>query len=270
MTATTHQLQRAEGVIAYDVLGAGPLVVLVPGMGDLRASYRHLAPRLLDAGCRVATVDLRGHGESDATFSSYGDEPTAEDLAALIDELGGPAVLVGNSMAAGSAVLTAAAHPDRVSGLVLIGPFVRDPKRSAFNRAAMRLALAPLWAAFSWNSYLPKFYAGAKPADYDEYRRAVIASIKRPGYAKAFSLTTRTSHAAAERALREVSAPALVVMGAQDPDFGDPASEAGWIAEQLRARVALIADAGHYPQSQQPEQTAAAITALLTEVTDRA
>ncbi len=66
---TTQYLDRGEGRIAYDVTGSGPLVVAVPGMGDLRSSYRHLAPALVDAGFRVATMDLRGHGDSDTTFS---------------------------------------------------------------------------------------------------------------------------------------------------------------------------------------------------------
>src|SRR5450631_944837 len=90
--ATTLYLTRPEGRIGYDVDGDGPLVVLVPGMGDLRASYRFLAPALRAAGYRVASTELRGHGDSDATFSSYGDAETAADVLALIDELGGSAV----------------------------------------------------------------------------------------------------------------------------------------------------------------------------------
>jgi pimeloyl-ACP methyl ester carboxylesterase len=61
-------------------------VVLVPGMGDLRAAYRFLAPALRDAGYRVACTDLRRHGDSDTTFSSYGDLETAGDILALIEE----------------------------------------------------------------------------------------------------------------------------------------------------------------------------------------
>ena len=95
----TSYLTRPGGRVGYDVDGEGPLVVLVPGMGDLRAAYRFLAPALRAAGYRVACTDLRGHGDSDATFSSYGDEQTADDVAALIGELGGPAVIVGNSRA---------------------------------------------------------------------------------------------------------------------------------------------------------------------------
>src|SRR5271165_3728409 len=83
---TTNHLVRAEGRIGYDVAGEGPLVVLVPGMGDLRAAYRFLAPALREAGYRVACTDLRGHGDSDATFSSYGDVDTAGDILALIEE----------------------------------------------------------------------------------------------------------------------------------------------------------------------------------------
>ena len=262
----TSYLDRPGGRIGYDVAGTGPLVVLVPGMGDLRAAYRFLAPALRAAGYRVACTDLRGHGDSDATFSSYGDEETMDDVAALISELGGPAVIVGNSMAAGSAVLAAAQRPELVSGLVLVGPFVRNPAVGAGRRVLLRVAMAPLWAAISWKSYLPKLYAGRKPADFGEYRDQVVASLRRPGYARAFSLTTRTSHASAQARLAEVTAPALIVMGEQDPDFGDPAGEAAWIAHAIRAQVVMVPEAGHYPQSQRPDITTAAVLRFLATV----
>ena len=157
------RLRCPEGRIGYDVAGSGPLVVLVPGMGDLRAGYRFLAPGLRAAGYRVACTDLRGHGDSDATFTSYGDEETAGDVIALLEELGGPAVVMGNSMGAGAAAIAAAERPDLVSGLVLAGPFVRNPKTSAMRRLLLRVAMAPPWAAISWKSYLPKLYAGRRP-----------------------------------------------------------------------------------------------------------
>ena len=103
------------------------------------------------------------------------------------------------------------------------------------RRLLLRVAMAPPWAAISWKSYLPKLYAGQRPADFGEYRDQVVASLRRPGYAKAFSPTTRTSHDPAEARLADVTAPALVVMGEQDPDFPDPRAEADWIARALRA-----------------------------------
>jgi pimeloyl-ACP methyl ester carboxylesterase len=260
---STSFLSRPEGRIGYDVDGAGPLVVLVPGMGDLRATYRFLAPVLRRSGFRVACCDLRGHGDSDTTFTSYGDEETAGDVTALIEELGGPAVVVGNSMAAGAAVLVAADRPDLVAGLVLVGPFVRNGQVGTVQRLLLRLALARPWAAMTWKSYLPKLYAGRRPADFEEYRAEVAASLHRPGHAKAFSLTTRTSHDPAEARLADVSAPAVVVMGEEDPDFPDPAAEAAWIGRALSARVVMVPEAGHYPQSQQPGTTSAAVLDLL-------
>ncbi len=80
-----------------------------------------------------------------------------------------------------------------------------------------------------WKSYLPKLYKGQRPVDFDEYRATVVASLRRPGYAKAFSQTTRTDHTAAEQRLTEIDAPTLVVMGELDPDFKDPRAEAEWI-----------------------------------------
>ena len=269
-TGNTGYLDRPGGRIGYDVTGAGPLVVLVPGMGDLRAAYRFLAPPLRAAGYRVACTDLRGHGDSDATFSSYGDEQTAGDVAALISELGGPAVVVGNSMAAGSAVIAAAQRPELISGLVLAGPFVRDPAVSTARRLLLRAAMARPWARLAWKSYLPKLYAGERPADFGEYRDRVVASLGRPGYARAFSLTTRTSHAPAEALLAQVAVPVLVIMGEQDPDFGDPGGEAAWIAQALGGQVVMVPEAGHYPQSQRPGITTDAVLRFLVTVHSRA
>src|SRR5579859_2032941 len=204
--AETRYLTRTGGRIAYDVDGEGPLVVLIPGMGDLRSTYRFLAPVLRSAGYRVASTDLRGQGDSDTTFSAYGDVETAGDALALIEELGGPAVIVGNSLGAAVAVLIAADHPDLAKGLVLVGPFVRNGKVSVMQRVIQRVAMTPIWAASVWKSYLPKLYAGQRPADFEAYRGQVIAGLRRPGYAKAFSRTTRASHDPAEARLGDVTA----------------------------------------------------------------
>src|SRR4030081_1532126 len=185
--SSTVYLTRPGGRIGYDVSGEGPLVILVPGMGDLRTGYRFLAPGLREAGYRVACTDLRGHGASDATFASYGDVETAGDVMALIEELKEPAVIVGNSMGAGAAAFAAAQRPDLVRGLVLVGPFVRNPKVRALQRILLRVAMARPWAATTWNAYLPGLSAGRLPADFDEYRAMVVASIRRRGYGKSFS-----------------------------------------------------------------------------------
>lgn len=250
--STSNFLARPEGRLAYDLDGDGPLIVCLPGMGDLRTTYRFLVPALVDAGYRVATLDLRGHGDSDATFSSYDDEALASDAIALIEELGGPAYVVGNSMGAGAAVIVAGTRPDLVDGLVLLGAFVRDPQVSRVTAVLNRVLMWPPWARQMWKAYLPKLYAGTKPADFDAHRDRMIEAMKAPGKARAFSLTVKTSHAPAEARLPQVKAPALIVMGALDPDFPDPKAEAEWIAESLGGDVLIVDEVGHYPQSQAP------------------
>lgn len=261
----TLLLERENGRIAYDVQGTGPLVICAPGMGDIRQTFRYLVPALIDAGYRVATFDLRGHGESDTTFDRYDDEAEASDVIALAEHLGGPAAVVGNSMGSAAGVIAAAARPDLISSLVLVGPFVRNPAMNPILRVIMRVATAAPWAAAVWKAYLPSLYAGRKPADQAEFAAAASAAMRRKGYAAAFSKTTRLSHAPAEAALPSVIAPVLVVMGALDPDFPKPSDEAAWIAKQLRAEVLLVPDAGHYPQSQQPETVNPAVVAFLGE-----
>lgn len=268
--SSTQFLERPDGRVAYDVQGSGPLLVLVPGMGELRSSYRFLTPRLVEVGYTVATTDLRGHGESDTSFSAYGDLETASDISALIDALGGSAVIIGNSLAAGAGVIVAADHPEQVAGLVLLGPFVRNPPAGRISLAIFRAMTAPFWVATMWKSYMPTLYAGRKPTDFKQYREAVATSLRRPDYGRAFSLTTRqTDHAPAEARLLQVSAPVLVVMGELDPDFKDPAGEAHWIGETLKADVVMVPEAGHYPQSQQPEITERAILEFLEHMGPR-
>jgi pimeloyl-ACP methyl ester carboxylesterase len=264
--AVTRYLERPGGRLAYDVHGAGPLVVCVPGMGDLRSGYRFTVPPLVAAGYRVVTVDLRGHGDSDATFDRYDDVATGEDVLALVEHLGGPAVVIGSSMGAGAAVWAAAQRPELVSGLVLTGPFVREVAVPAVLRWAMRAAMAGPWRRAVWTAYLPSLSPGRKPDDFAEHRREIAAALRRPGRSGAFGATTRTSHAPAEAALAGVRAPALVVMGAADPDFPDPQAEARWIGEQLDAEVLVVPDAGHYPHAEHPEVVTPAITAFLQRV----
>jgi pimeloyl-ACP methyl ester carboxylesterase len=267
---TKYLGRPAQGNIAYDVQGTGPLVLLVPGMGDLRSAYRFLTPALLAAGYTVASTDLRGHGDSDMSFTSYGDADTAGDIEALLLELGQPAVIIGNSMSAGSAVIVAAEHPELVEGLVLVGPFVRPPSTNAFENLVFRAMMARPWAAAAWKAYMPTLYAGALPTDFTEYQQRVIASLKRPGYASAFSLTTRTDHFLACASLASVHAPTLVVMGDKDPDFKNPKAEADWIATTLHGSAVMVPEAGHYPQSQQPELVSAAIIDFLGGTNGRA
>jgi pimeloyl-ACP methyl ester carboxylesterase len=138
-STTTKFLERPQGRIAYDDSGPteGELVVMVPGIGDLRQQYRFLAPHFTAAGYRVVTTDLRGLGESSTGWSDYTGAATGSDIVALLRELNSsPAHLIGQSNAAGAVVWAAAEAPDLVRSVTLIGPFVRDIPPASFADSA--------------------------------------------------------------------------------------------------------------------------------------
>ena len=143
----THTLQHQGGTLAYDEIGEGPLVICVPSMGDLRAEYRFLAPQLAAVGYRVISLDVRGHGTTSTRWPDYTVGAIGSDLLALIRSLNaGPAIIIGESMAAGAAVWAAAEAPQLVSGLVLVGPFVRG-QASWLGKLFYSMLFARPWGA---------------------------------------------------------------------------------------------------------------------------
>jgi pimeloyl-ACP methyl ester carboxylesterase len=263
--------------IAYDVTGEGPLIVLSHGIGDRRQVFRFLAPELVRAGFRVAAADMRGHGESSmGDWKSISRTDVAGDLVALIRHLGGPAVIVGQSLSGGAATIAAATAPDLVSGVVEIGPFTRKVQYSLggmvrvrrYRRGSLLLTrVQMLHSLRAWMGYLDVAYP-EKPADYAAYMAALRAKLSEPGRMAEFLKTMKTSPADAGDALPRISCPALVIMGDEDPDWADPRAEAEGIVAEMPAglgTVAMIKGAGHYPHAQRPDEVAALTTSFLRE-----
>lgn len=249
-------MQRGEGQIAYDDTGgSGRLVVCLPGMGQLRSIYRFIAPRLRDEGFRIITPDIRGMGESSARWNDYSELAIASDVVALIDRLhSGPAVILGNSISAGAAICASADHPELVSGLVLVGPFVRQVPISWWKVLTFRLALAGPWGLGTWVNYqAQKLYPTSKPPDLADYNNELRKNLREPGRMSAFRRMASTDHRASESRLDKVRTPALVVMGGADPDFPDPEAEGKIVTQRLKGELALLPGLGHYPQAEQPD-----------------
>ncbi len=115
-------------VIHGEKAGEGPPVVLCHGITATRRSVVHGSRRLERDGFTVISYDTRGHGESEPAPEGEGegyDYPELiGDLEAVIAAEAGerPFVLAGHSMGAHTAVGYALRHPERLAGLVVIGP----------------------------------------------------------------------------------------------------------------------------------------------------
>jgi pimeloyl-ACP methyl ester carboxylesterase len=268
--STLHFLARPEGRLSYTLDGSGPLVVAVPGMGDLRGTWRELVAPLVGAGYRVAVLDLRGHGDADTTFTTYGDRATASDILALIDDLGGPAMIVGNSMAGSAAVIAAAQRPDAVAGLALVSPFLRGGPLGAATRLLFRAMFARPWGAASWSMYYGgPLNKGAKAPWLDEHVAAIRTSMRQPGRLRALlDLVLSLDHDDVIPSVPAVTAPALILVGDKDPDYKDPAAELAWMGEQLHADTVLVENAAHYAQHQRPDVVVPAVVAFAQSLRD--
>jgi pimeloyl-ACP methyl ester carboxylesterase len=266
---TTNYFKHAEGTLAYDDIGTGSLVIAAPSMGDLRQEYRFLSPQLAEAGYRAVSMDVRGHGETSTGWRDYSVAGVGADMLALIRHLNaGPAVIVGESMAAGAAIWAAAETPECVKGLVLIGPFTRG-EGMPLLQLVFRVMLARPWGPSMWLRYFKTLYPTRQPVDFEEYCTALYANLKQPGRLEALQKMMDASKRASEERIPRVTVPALVLMGTKDPDFKPPEAEAQWVANALRGTYQMIDGAGHYPQTEMPEVTAPLILSFLRSLNER-
>jgi pimeloyl-ACP methyl ester carboxylesterase len=124
--STRSSFEHGGHRLAYTTFGEGPrTTVLLHGLLLSQKMHRPLARALAAEGHRVVTLDLLGHGRSDRPrdMTAYSMPFFGEQVIALLDHLGvDEAVLAGTSLGANASLEAAAAHPDRVRGMVLEMP----------------------------------------------------------------------------------------------------------------------------------------------------
>lgn len=101
---------------------AEPTILMLHGGGQNRFSWKNTGQILADRGFHVIALDARGHGDSDrAPGARYSIHALAGDIAAVLDQIDRPVVIIGASMGGLTGILAAAAAgPQRVAGLVLV------------------------------------------------------------------------------------------------------------------------------------------------------
>lgn len=273
----TEHHSIGEQTVAYDLIGEGPLVVLAHGIGDSRHSYRFIAPALAAAGYRVANVDIRGCGESSLGWDGYSRTDIGGDLVALVRHLGGPAVIIGQSISGGAATVAAATAPDVITGVIELAPFTRAQsfdlggllRVKRFRSGYVQLALVLVGGRLAnWRRYLDVAYP-TKPADWSTELARIEAKLSEPGRLTALKAMCAANPGDAGARLADVTCPVLVIEGSLDPDWANPRAEGERIIADLPAglgELAVIDGAGHYPQAQSPDQVLALSLPFLARV----
>ncbi len=133
-----------DGPVHYVDFGGpqdAPRVVLVHGLGGSHLNWDTFAP-LLQPHARVLAIDLPGFGRSEPGGRRATVHANLEVLHRFLVEVAGePAVLIGNSMGGMISILEKAAHPETVSGLVLLDPAIPGPRRRLDPLVAVTFAL---------------------------------------------------------------------------------------------------------------------------------
>lgn len=149
---------KVNGIeLGYEIVGEGePLVLLHGGFGSVEMFGPNV--ELLAAGRRVIGVDLQSHGRSPAADRPMRFETMADDIAALIGELGlERAAIMGFSLGGGVGLRTAIQHPQVVERLVLVStPFKRTgwhPEMTAGMDAMGPQASEPLMQSPMYEAY---------------------------------------------------------------------------------------------------------------------
>ncbi len=117
--------------------GAGPLLVLVHGVGSSGATWDPVVTRLVTAGAGVLVLDLPGHGHSAKERGDYSLGALASTVRDLLDHVGvEECILVGHSLGGGIAMQFAYQFPGRCQGMVLVASGGLGREASPLLRAA--------------------------------------------------------------------------------------------------------------------------------------
>jgi len=243
------------------VAGAPP-VVLIHGSGGAIDWWDELVPLLAEQGRRVISIDMLGYGGSDKPSSGYSIESQAGLIAQVLSKLDvEKAAIVGHSLGGRVATALAEGSPDLVAGLAIIDT-APDSSYGGLSGSAKAAQLPvigqALWriapdfmvrrnleTAFAPGFEVPdRFVDDVRAMTYPAYRDSADES---EAYADENPLDQR---------LEDLGLPLLVIFGAQDQLYDARESLSAYAAVP-GVETVLIPEAGHSPNVETPQKTAA-------------
>ena len=248
--------------IRGEVAGEGPPIVLCHGMTATRRYVVHGSRALERAGHAVVAYDARGHGESDPAppGQGYGYPELVADLEEVLASVVGDGrfVLGGHSMGAHTAIAYALRHPERLAGVVVIGPtYLGEPASEEtlayWNDLATALEEGGVDAFVDYIDRNQRVEPGKREA----IRRFTRERIERNEDLDAIAAVLRQVPGSRPfgslEELESIALPALVVASNDEADPGHPRRAAEAYAERMPQAKLIVEAEGESPLAWQGE-----------------
>jgi pimeloyl-ACP methyl ester carboxylesterase len=243
--------------IAHIAVGDGPVrVIALHGWFGAADGWGELPARIDAARYSYAFLDYRGYGRRIEETGQYTLEEISTDARALADELGWDKyALLGHSMGGAAMLRTFADDPARVTAMVGISPVpasgvpLDEDGWALFGGAAQQ----------DRNRYaIIDFTTGNVHSEewVDELVAFSVANSRREAFG-AYLKPWASADFVAD--LPPVDVPVRVIVGQRDPALGPDTMRATWLQQIPSCEMDVIAEAGHYPMYEAPEELVARI-----------
>lgn len=236
-----------------------PPILIVHGLFGSGRNWGVIAKRLAKDR-RVVTVDMRNHGDSPREETQ--DYPAmADDLARVIDEIGGTALVIGHSMGGKASMVLALAHPDKVARMIVadIAPVAYAHTQSHLIEAMQALDLAALDTRSDADAAL------AEAVEEKSVRAFLLQSLDVRGKAWKLNLDVLEREMKKITGFPEVSGTydgLVLFLAGADSDYVRSEHRAQIKALFPEARQAKIPGAGHWLHAEKPREFEAAVRAF--------
>lgn len=258
--------------IAYDLMGTGPLVVFLHGIGGNRTNWQDQLPAFAGAGFAALAWDARGYLDSDDYKGPLDFADFSADLLRLLDHLGvGRAHLCGLSMGGRIAQDFHFKNSERVATLTLCDTHAGFSHLSPEQRADyVRARREPLLAGKEPRDIAPALVERlVGPNAPEAVRRRLfdgLAALRKESYLKSIEATVLQDQVGDLSAIR---VPTHFIVGEHDRLTTVEIVKA--MAEQVAgAEFTLIKDAGHLVNIERPRDFNRAALAFLDRHRERA
>jgi len=249
MKDTSH-IDTTLGSLAYRDCGVGnPIVVCVHGFYQSSLYWVPVLERMSSVGVRAIAIDLPGFGDSADAPGPYTMEGYADCIAALLDVLSIPQiVLIGGSMGGVVAQHFALRHPERLLRLVLVATGAQTPDPDGSLAKADTLAQSPL-SDDALRRTVEGFFNQQPPDAEKRQYEDVVRAASRMAAVDAARSNARSN--TLDR-LGNIHVPTLILQGRHDrsrtPEHG------AFMRTQIAdAELVILEQSGHTPQLEEPE-----------------